>query len=314
MSKVFFPLDMANIRTSVTKFGHLGALIAGEYWDTVMSELLQSQRTLTQLEAEYQGLPAMLLSPSELLPLKPQHLLNSTEHSALVALYGWSENPIAKYFSLHRFSKPCSRIDQSKLSLTFRMQNRSGFMWTTLCPPFISLSTRTQVLRNAQKRKDTMFDPLYLLESEIVKREYTIKFIKEKTKGWTVGPCDFVGHGRSVHHGSSTFIGLCFWHPDLSASQMVAMQASWDARSRYASGMRKMTADQIKAEKTWRSKAKINIRHKHERDELKQKIRYLMSDDGKARLSGPKDSGRVKHRSQISSLARKWRELALNTM
>ncbi|KAJ6600065.1 hypothetical protein B0H10DRAFT_1958928 [Mycena sp. CBHHK59/15] len=43
MSKVFFPLDMANIRTSVTKFGHLGALIAGEYWDTVMSELLQSQ-------------------------------------------------------------------------------------------------------------------------------------------------------------------------------------------------------------------------------------------------------------------------------
>ncbi|KAJ6623714.1 hypothetical protein B0H10DRAFT_1943784 [Mycena sp. CBHHK59/15] len=49
MSKVFFPLDMANIRTSVTKFSHLGVLIAGEYWDTLMSELLQSQRTLTQL-------------------------------------------------------------------------------------------------------------------------------------------------------------------------------------------------------------------------------------------------------------------------
>ncbi|KAJ6620526.1 hypothetical protein B0H10DRAFT_1946064 [Mycena sp. CBHHK59/15] len=303
MSKVFFPLDMANIRTSVTKFGHLGALIAGEYWDTVMSELLQSQRTLTQLEAEYLGLPAMLLSPSELLPLKPQHLLNSKEHSALVALYGWSENPIAKYFS--------------------QFPNRSE---QTIFD-----------LHNAQKRKDTMFNPLYLLERETVKREYTIKFIKEKTKGWTVGPCDFVGHGRSVHHGSSTFIGLCFWHPDLSASQMVAMQASWDARSRYASGMRKMTADQIKAEKTWRSKAKssivkdlgeaatsassagfffreINIRRKRERDELKQKIRYLMSDDGKARLSGPKDSRRVKHRSQISSLARKWRELALNTI
>ncbi|KAJ6603827.1 hypothetical protein B0H10DRAFT_1957710 [Mycena sp. CBHHK59/15] len=181
---------MANIRTSVTKFGHLGALIAGEYWDTVMSELLQSQRTLTQLEAEYQGLPAMLLSPSELLPLKPQHLLNSTEHSALVALYGWSENPIAKYFSQHRFSKPCSRIDQSKLSLTFRMQNRVLCGPLCVLPSSVSLHERK---RNAQKRKDTMFDPLYLLESEIVKREYTIKFIKEKTKGWTVGPCDFVG-------------------------------------------------------------------------------------------------------------------------
>ncbi|KAJ6550917.1 hypothetical protein B0H10DRAFT_1968698 [Mycena sp. CBHHK59/15] len=302
-----------------------------------MSEVLQSQRTLTQLEAEYLGLPAMLLSPSELLPLKPQHLLNSTEHSALVALYGWSENPIAKYFSQYRFSKTLFPNRSEQTIFDFRMQNRSGFMWTTLCPPFISLSTRTQAQCTEEERYDTMFDPLYLLESKTVKREYTIKFIKEKTKGWTVGPCNFVGHGRSVHHGSSTFIGLCFWHPDLSASQMVAMQASWDARSRYASGMRKMTADQIKAEKTWQSKAKssivkdlgeaatsasspgfffreINIRRKRKRDELKQKIRYLMSDDGKARLSGPKDSGQVKHRSQISSLARKWSELALNTM
>ncbi|KAJ6605052.1 hypothetical protein B0H10DRAFT_1957276 [Mycena sp. CBHHK59/15] len=313
MSKVFFPLDMANFRTSVTKFGHLGALIAGEYWDTIMSELLQSQRTLTQLEAEYQGLPAMLLSPSELLPLKPQHLLNSTEHSALVALYGCIgfRNPVPELIRANYLSLFGCKIDR--------------VLCGPLCvlPSSVSLHERKH---NAQKRKDTMFNPLYLLESETIKREYTIKFIKEKTKGWTVGPCDFVGHGQSVHHGSSTFIGPCFWHPDLSASQMVAMQASWDARSRYASGMRKMMADQIKAEKTWRSKAKssivkdlgeaatsassagfffreINIRRKRERDKLKQKIRYLMSDDGKARLSGPKDSGRVEHRSQISSLA-----------
>ncbi|KAJ7086523.1 hypothetical protein C8R44DRAFT_752552 [Mycena epipterygia] len=289
------------LQSFVTKFGHLGSLIAGEYWDTILCELLQSQRTLSQLEDEYLGLPA-ILSPSELLHLKPQFLLNSQDCTALVALYGWSENPIAKYFSQDRYSKPCSRIDQSKLSLTSERK-----LWRDTY--LVRIQKRSGFIRNTQKKKDSKFDPLYSLESEAFKSEYTIKYIKENTKGWTV---------------------------DLSASQMLAMQASWDARSRYPAGMRKMAAEKIKAEKTWRSKVKssivkelggdaasaspdlfsreIRLRRKQERDELKKKIRSLMSDDGKPRLFGPKDSGRVKNRSQISSLGRKWIDIAMNPM
>jgi hypothetical protein len=55
----------------------------------------------------------------------------------------------------------------------------------------------------AQKGIDTMFDPrpLYLLESEAFKTEYTIKFIKEETKGWTVGPYDFGARATCKTYG-----------------------------------------------------------------------------------------------------------------
>ncbi|KAJ6580305.1 hypothetical protein B0H10DRAFT_2341549, partial [Mycena sp. CBHHK59/15] len=240
------------------------------------------------------------------------------------------------------FSKPRLRIDQSRLSLTskrtlwrdtylVKMEKRTGFIWTTLCPPFVSLATRE---RNAKKKQAAEYQPLYLLQSDQTHREYTIKHIKEETKGWTVGPYDFVGHGKIVQYGSSSFIGLCFWHPDMSAAQMVAMKAAWDARSRYQRGMRKLTIVQLVAEKSWRSKTKSTIskelgkfsarapadyfareilkRRKKERAEITQQISTLINDGNrKARKLGPRDLARVKNRSQIVSLSHKWAQLSL---
>ncbi|KAJ6623254.1 hypothetical protein B0H10DRAFT_2187153 [Mycena sp. CBHHK59/15] len=361
MSRCLFPFDLANTLSSVTKFGHLGPLIAGDSWDGILAELLQSPKTLKKLEDEYSALPA-LLSPSERLFLKPGYLLNEDEYTDLADLAGWAENPIARYFAQPRFAKPCIRVDQSRMSLTserrlwrdtylVKMETRTGYMWTTLCPPFISQSSRMQVVpsgcldwltinisRNTKKRLETLHDPLFTPQSTQLHHEYTINYIKTHTKGWTVGPYDFVGHGRSIQYGSSSFIGLCFWHPDLSAGQMLAMKSSWDARSRYPQGMRKLAINQLTAEKNWRNKTKstitkelgkvaaaaasadyfareILLRRRKERQEIKRKFRSLLTNgDSKVRSLGPRDSARVRNRSQIDSLAKKWSELAVTTL
>ncbi|KAJ6532667.1 hypothetical protein B0H19DRAFT_1325635 [Mycena capillaripes] len=240
---------------------------------------------MQKLEADYSRLPKSLTADQQLL-LKPKHQLDHVESMRLAHLFGWSNNPIAEYFqkapAQHR-AQP--RVDQARLSLvstrcmwrkTFlvKMENRTGFMWTNLKPPFISLSTR-----------------------------------------------------------SDRFNGLCFWHPALSAKQMHAMKASWDTRSRYTPGMRKLATSQIPAEKAWRSKIKsalvkagaaksthadffakeITKQRRQERAELKRQIVALTADSTKARSLGPRATARFKNRSQISSLAERWKELSIPT-
>ncbi|KAJ6537005.1 hypothetical protein B0H19DRAFT_380834 [Mycena capillaripes] len=295
---------------------------------------------MQKLEADYSRLPKSLTADQQLL-LKPKHQLDHVESTRLAHLFGWSNNPIAEYFqkapAQHR-AQP--RVDQARLSLvstrcmwrkTFlvKMENRTGFMWTNLKPPFISLSTRSQ----KNKLDKTQYQPLYTVQREEIRNEYTMKHIKEETKGWTVGPLDFVGHGRTISLGKTSFNGLCFWHPALSAKQMHAMKASWDTRSRYTPGMRKLATSQIPAEKAWRSKIKsalvkagaaksthadffakeITKQRRQERAELKRQIVALTADSTKARSLGPRATARFKNRSQISSLAERWKELSIPT-
>jgi hypothetical protein len=52
--------------------------------------------------------------------------------------------------------------------------------------------------------------PLYTLEPLAVHSQYTIHHVKTKTKGWTVGPHDFVGDGVVVAKGSSLYVSF---HP-----------------------------------------------------------------------------------------------------
>ncbi|KAJ7660937.1 hypothetical protein DFH06DRAFT_1400393 [Mycena polygramma] len=339
MAKIFFPFDFANVCSSVTKFGHLGPLIAGDYWEPIVSELILDSATLKALEKEYLELPKSLTRDA-LLFLKPKHLLSRAESMYLYNLWG-GQNPIAKYYSQPRFATPCSRIDQSRLTLTSRrtlwrdtflvkMEKRTGFMWTTLCPPFVSLATRE---RNTAAKLEGEFKPLYSLQTTELHGESTIKYIKTKTKGWTVGPYDFVGHGQIVKYGSSSFTGLCFWHRDMDAAQMLAMKKAWDARSRYPAGMRKLSIELLPMEKAWRSKTKsalaktsaaadppggfwvkeMRSRRKQERSEIHRLLSTLVDDGGsrKARSLGPRDTARVRNGSQINSLSQKWAQLAL---
>ncbi|KAJ6483749.1 hypothetical protein C8R47DRAFT_1217442 [Mycena vitilis] len=263
MSKIVFPFDFANVLASVTKFGHLGSLIAGQYWDSVLGELIAHKETLRKLEAEYCSLPTHF-TQNQLLFLKPKHLISRRESDSLVRSFGWAQNPIATYFEVQsKISNTAARfgrIDQSRLSLTskrtrwrktylVKMENRTGFMWSTLHPPFISLSTRAR----KNKQEETLYLPLYSVQAKSLRDEYTIQHIKEKTKGWTVGPKDFVGHGRIIKKAKVTFTGLCFWHPNLTVERMLIMKAAWDARSRYVAG-RKVLAKQTPNdhEATWK--------------------------------------------------------------
>ncbi|KAJ7433346.1 hypothetical protein B0H11DRAFT_2122300, partial [Mycena galericulata] len=260
------------------------------------------------------------LRPSELLLLKPEHLLSSPEYAELQRLVGWSENPIIKHFRNINHAKSCTRIDQRRLSLVssknfwrdtylVKMETRTGLSGPLFAPPFIS----RRISKNGEQLEHK---PLYTIQSDTLHDE-------NKTKGWTVGPYDFVGHGRIIHHGSSSFVGLCFWHPDLAPSQMLKMQASWDARSRYPQGMRKLAKDQIRtaiskdmgavAAATATSdyfSAQIIKHRKSERNDLLHKIRGLRL-DSKTRRLGPRDTARVKNRSLIASLAKKWADLTL---
>ncbi|KAJ7088700.1 hypothetical protein C8R44DRAFT_751802 [Mycena epipterygia] len=120
---------------------------------------------------------------------------------------------------------------------------------------------------------------------------------QEKTKGWTVGPYDFVDDpfitaanclsvsASGIYSGGST-VDLC--QPDAGYTGIMGCSKS------LSTGMQKMTAEQIKAEKTWQSKVKssivkelgeaaaasaspdflsreIRLRRKQERDKLKKK-------------------------------------------
>jgi hypothetical protein len=129
-----------------------------------------------------------------------------------------------------------------------------------------------------------------------------------------------------------SFVGLCFWHPDLSSDDQKAMKAAWDKRSAYPAGMRKLSLSKLAQEKAWRSKTKaaiiksiggkkagtisadyisleIRASRRAEREELKAQIRSLLMNDTTTRKTGPRKTGRVKNRTKISSLAKKWRDL-----
>ncbi|KAJ6608061.1 hypothetical protein B0H10DRAFT_1955720 [Mycena sp. CBHHK59/15] len=307
MSKVFLPFDLTNVLSSVTKFGHLGQLIAGDYWEGILLELVQHPQKLKQLEDEYCSLTKML-RPLELLFLKPIHLLTPKESAELVEITGWSENPISVYFSQSRFSKPCTRIDQSRLTLTskrtmwqntylVKMETRTGFMWTTL--------------RNAKKRAETEHDPLYTVQSEKTRDKSTIAHIKNKTKGWMVGPYDFVGHGHIIKHSSSSSLLLaprfiCYSDAEdavhLGCSQSLSR---WYAKvEQRSAGTRESLEKQDSAISKEMGKPVAAVAPDYFTKEIIQQRK-------KERIGtmGPKDTARVKNRSRIASLGKKWAEL-----
>lgn len=98
----------------------------------------------------------------------------------------------------------------------------------------------------------------------------TIDHVKNNTRGWTVGPLDFCGHGRVFRNGASEFVSslptqkcclkkyrfvaLCVWHPALTTKQNDIQTRSWKAKGIYKPGIRKLALADIPGEAKWRTK------------------------------------------------------------
>ncbi|KAJ6628809.1 hypothetical protein B0H10DRAFT_1940189 [Mycena sp. CBHHK59/15] len=286
MSKVFLPFDLTNMLSSVTKFGHLGQLIAGDYWEGILLELVQHPQKLKQLEDEYCSLPKML-RPLELLFLKPIHLLTPKESAELVCRAS-RDHRVQAYNVVKHLSGEDGDPDAPRSSASQPAGNR-----------------------NAKKRAETEHDPLYTVQSEKTRDESTIAHIKNKTKGWTVGPYDFVGHGHIIKHGSSSSLLLatrfiCYSDAEdavhLGCSQSLSR---WYAKvEQRSAGTRESLEKQDSAISKEMGKPVAAVAPDYFTKEIIQRHKKE-----RIRTMGPKDTARVKNRSRIASLGKKWAEL-----
>ncbi|KAK6967141.1 hypothetical protein R3P38DRAFT_2589411 [Favolaschia claudopus] len=340
--------DMSSIRFAVTQYGHLGSVIAGSAWQNVLSELQNDPGISAKQKKEYKQLTKHLDDNAVQLRFKSITLLEADEIQTLAQTFPWEENPIITYYRTHPLHSLYpgveTRIDPASLSMIRKptrwrdtklisAANRKGYMWSLFYPPFVIYRPK-----QSKPKKDAPPPPvkppvqMYTLQSDRTRDEYTIQHIKSETKGYTVGPHDFVGHGYYLNLGRTSFAGLCFWHETLTESQMIALHRAHEAKIRYVKGMRKMSLADTTAEKKWRSGLVSNLKthplpdgdldiaryirreRKRERAELWATIRELSQDGDRRRRkkgteSSPRKASRVKNRSLIKTLARKWEQI-----
>ncbi|KAK6983818.1 hypothetical protein R3P38DRAFT_2578028 [Favolaschia claudopus] len=353
--------DLSCVRFAVTQYGHLGALIAGDKWQKVLSELRSSPALLAKQAKEYRQLTRHL-DERERIRFKPITLMTEDDQLQAAGFLSWAENPISEYYRKHpSFLNRDKRIDIERLSLTrqptrwrdpklISTVNRTGYMWSLFNPPFVVYQPKQATRKSMTAPPPPVKPPLqmYILQSEKTRDEYTIQHIKNETKGFTVGPHDFVGHGEYMNLGRTrsvicsslslsslfnapSFTGLCFWHESLSEQQMLALHRAREAKSRYPKGMRKMSIANTESEKKWRSPlvsdfkkthptasqsavAKfIRSERKNQRAQVMEDIRALVEEDqgkkGHGRQASPRKASRVKNRSLIKTLAAKWKDM-----
>ncbi|KAJ6615681.1 hypothetical protein B0H10DRAFT_2220162 [Mycena sp. CBHHK59/15] len=97
---VFLPFDLTNVLSSVTKFGHLGRLIAGDYWEGILLELVQHPQKLKQLEDEYCSLPKMLHPIAQSPLLSPLLVPPCTDR----------QSPIYRCYRLYKMGHPRRQV------------------------------------------------------------------------------------------------------------------------------------------------------------------------------------------------------------
>ncbi|KAK6984015.1 hypothetical protein R3P38DRAFT_2576965 [Favolaschia claudopus] len=354
--------DMSSIRFAVTQYGHLGSVIAGSAWDSVLSELQSTRSLVVKQEKEYRQLTKDIEDEPNRLRFKSIVLLTSEEIEILANSFPWEENPIITYYRTHpSFLDHETRIDSTSLSLLrqptrwretklFSTANRKGYTWSLFHPPFTIYQPKQTKWDNVDEPPPLIKPPvpMFTLESERTRDAYTFSHVKEETKGYTVGPHDFVGHGHYINMGRTSYLlppiskpllthncrfaGLCFWHESLTQAQMLALNRARDAKTLYVKGMRKMSLADTTAEKKWRTSRTSDFKKTHpaatnseiasyvrrerkkERAGLLDVIRVLSQEEEVGRRqrgknSSPRNSARVKNRSLIKTLAKKWRDI-----
>ncbi|KAK6967169.1 hypothetical protein R3P38DRAFT_2589368 [Favolaschia claudopus] len=140
--------DMSSIRFAVTQYGHLGSVIAGSAWDSVLSELQSTTPLVVKQEKEYRQLTRNIDDDASRLRFKSILLLTTGEIDILANSFPWEENPIITYYRTHpTFLDHESRIHSNSLSLIrqptrwretnlFSTANRKGYTWSLFRPPF----------------------------------------------------------------------------------------------------------------------------------------------------------------------------------
>ncbi|KAJ7452427.1 hypothetical protein B0H11DRAFT_2245903 [Mycena galericulata] len=242
MTDADYPFDLAGLRSSVLLYGHLGSLIVGSAWEDLLEQSRESTLHDPAIMNQARELPSTL-TDIQRLSLTPVTQLTPAEGASLEAAFG--TNPVAAYFAkTYRFKNtPKSRINQAQLSLipdprpdnycrtrVYEVPQTNKTVWTLLDMPYRSHDV-----------------PAFKRLSEADVHHRTIKNIKENTKGWTVGPLDFSGHGRVFQNGGNSFVALCMWHPALTPKQKQFQTRSWNAKGVYKPGVRKLALADIPA-------------------------------------------------------------------
>ncbi|KAJ7501852.1 hypothetical protein B0H11DRAFT_1991418 [Mycena galericulata] len=215
------------------------------------------------------------LSPFQRLSLTPIPCLSLEELNLLSLQFG-NTNPVAQYFRdyqnevLHNLTgakrpptmtpKLPFRLDLQSLSLLpdprrpcrlptnlLHIKNQKrGKIWTVLEAPWMEQQKRVEVGPNGKSKKMQVNTGLQLWPKVEDSWKFLISYIKTKTLGWTVGPCDFCGHGHVIGTGvRGRFKGLCFWHQDMSDEQMLLMQKNWTSRSQWKLSRAKTIRDTV---------------------------------------------------------------------
>ncbi|KAJ6540076.1 hypothetical protein DFH09DRAFT_1090082 [Mycena vulgaris] len=193
------PFDLAELTPGLLLYGHLGNLIVGEHWDELLTQSKADLKRDRILVEELNVLPAHL-TRLQRLSLTPLTHLTEPEIALLRDSFGI--NPITAYFNKLYASKntPKVKINRAELSL-FRDPIEN------YCPTRLYAVPQTNktvwTLLDIPHRTEDLQDVACFSQAELHIR--TFKHVKENTKGWTVGPLDFCGHGRVFNNGPSTF-------------------------------------------------------------------------------------------------------------
>ncbi|KAJ7456743.1 hypothetical protein B0H11DRAFT_2200061 [Mycena galericulata] len=236
------PFDLSNIAPTLLCFGHLGELIVGKKrWTALLKdEIPDDLMTLAQYFRDYQNEVLHNLTGAKRPPTMTPKLPFRLDLQSLSLL----PDP----------RRPC-RLPTNLLHIK---NQKRGKIWTVLEAPWMEQQKRVEVGPNGKSKKMQVNTGLQLWPKVEDSWKFLISYIKTKTLGWTVGPCDFCGHGHVIGTGvRGRFKGLCFWHQDMSDEQMLLMQKNWTSRSQYPEGTRKLDQASLGAEKRWKlSRAK----------------------------------------------------------
>ncbi|KAJ6470286.1 hypothetical protein C8R47DRAFT_1298977 [Mycena vitilis] len=110
-------------------------------------------------------------------------------------------------------------------------KSNEGHAWTVLKPP-------RSAVRLAGS--DAMVAAIVFREKADRERK-TLRFVKENSRLYTVGPMDFCGHAKAAKVGQGWLIAPCHWHSSLTNPQQLRAYQMWQTIGTWKRGMQKLS-------------------------------------------------------------------------
>ncbi|KAJ7753857.1 hypothetical protein B0H16DRAFT_1834145 [Mycena metata] len=247
--------DIADVAEAVVHWGSLGPLLLGDDWEKWSTQ----KAVVTDAMENFNSHLPHDLTDVQRLSLKPLPDLTADEIDFLVKERGDTVNPLVRYLTSNKvapsafgaidFSSEDEDSDYEPVSERKKNINvtpvemevdEEPFVQNADLNPLIKDPTRVPIPTKAYKSVDgtvwtvlaapfstttpdpSMSPPNALVFKEVPdseRRKSTIKFIKQHTRKYTVGPLDFTGHAKLVRYGGGLIVVPCFWHPSMTPKE-----------------------------------------------------------------------------------------------